>query len=405
MLVIPGSILFAKYLSGSVKYFILLSIYFLATLCNRKYIKKYTVIFAGLLLFMIVLIKIKTGNGVGIVHWYQYTVCLLSASMAISYDTEKFLARWIRVVVVFASISIIFWAIFTLIPELVDLWPAVSYKIEIRGDLYNIKGLLLYCYVQIHSTRNCGIYTEPGVYQIVLNSALYVLLFWKEKIQFKKKNSYKKCLLIVFFAIISCQSTTGYISLLLILCFYIFFEKRRPGETNIRVYVILVAIGAIIGILIEYSINGAESILYKQVIDKMFAGDVSSGMVLSEGSAGKRYGTIVVSLQAVVKDPFGVGNQEFEVMRTAYDPRLVAAHFVRFLAVYGLIPWLVMVWGVFYPVYKYEKTRNAVLFTIIFINTTLGQTDLFYPALMMIPMHLLFDSTKPVDMYVTYDQK
>lgn len=410
MLIVPGSVLFAKYLSGNAKHIILLFIYSLSMLYNKKYVKSYTVIFVGLLFFMIGFVRIKTGNGVGITSWYQFAVCLLSASAAISCDAEKFFTRWIRAVVFFASISIIFWAIFTLVPELVDLWPAESYKVETIGSVgyekirYG-KGLLLYSYIQAHPKRNCGIYTEPGVYEIVLNAALYVLLFWKEKIQYKKENSYKKHLLIIFLAIITCQSTTGYISLLLILCFYIFFEKRKPGEANIRVYVILIAIGAIMGILIEYNINGTESILYKQVIKKMFAGDVSSGVVLSEGSAGARYGTIVVSLQAIAKDPFGIGFVEFYAMRDAFGNRLVGASFLSFLAVYGLIPWLAMVLAVFYPVYKYEKTRNAVLFTLIFINTTLAQTDLLYPALMMIPMHLLFDSTKRVGIYVTHDQK
>ena len=43
---------------------------------------------------------------------------------------------------------------------------------------------------------------------------------------------------------------------------------------------------------------------------------------------------------------------------------------------------------ILYPVFKYEKKEKAILFVLLFINTTLAQTDLLYPSLMIIPIYL-----------------
>ena len=398
MLLIPGSTIFAKYLQGTSKYIILLAIYFFSMIYNKKYFKKYTVIFTVLLLFLIIFIRIKTDNGSGIRAWYQYAVCLLSASTAILVDKDKFLSRFIKAVIFFAKISLIFWVAFIVFPELVDIWPAIKYQTEIIGSqgyekIRMGKGLILYCYMQIHSTRNCGIYTEPGVYQIILNTTLFVLLFWREKLAELSERKYRKYVITILFTLVSCQSTAGYISLAMIIGFYYFFYRNvqhKYSNRKIKTY-ITIAIIILMGILLmEYHINGEQSIVYKQIIDKMFAGNISDGLDLEQGSAGKRFGTIVVSLQAVMKDPFGIGYPQFESLMDAYDDRLVGASFLLFLAVYGVLPWIGLILAIFLPVFKYEKKSIAILFVMIFINATLGQTDLLYPTLMMIPMYLMF---------------
>lgn len=407
MLLIPGSNLFAKYIQGTSKYIILLTIYFFSMVYNKKYFKKYTVLFTGLLLLLIILIRIKTGNGSGIRAWYQYAVCLFSISTAILVDKDKFLSRFIKVVVFFAKISLIFWAVFIIFPELVDIWPAIRYQTEVIGTqgyekIRMGKGLLLYSYIQVHSTRNCGIYTEPGVYQIILNAALFILLFWRKKLSELSEMKYRKNIIVILFTLISCQSTAGYISFAMIIGFYYFLYgdvRYKYNNRKIKKYIMIATVVLSSILLIEYNINGEQSIIYKQIVDKMFAGNISEGIDLSQGSAGKRFGTIVVSLQAIAKDPFGIGYPQFEALMDAYDDRLVGASFLVFLAVYGIFPWIGLILAIFLPVFRYEKKSIAILFVMMFINATLGQTDLLYPTLIMVPMYLIF--TK--NMGVRYD--
>lgn len=120
---------------------------------------------------------------------------------------------------------------FCLVPQLVDAWPAQSYLTQTLGTMgweryLHGKGFFLFSYLEMHPTRNCGFYTEPGVYQIVLNSTLYILLFWKEKLMISSEKKYRKILLVIIAAIIACQSTTGYLALLLIILFFCFYKQR-----------------------------------------------------------------------------------------------------------------------------------------------------------------------------------
>lgn len=393
MLIIPGSCLFAKVLLGSMKYYILIILYGVLFITKRKYQKMYAIVFCGVLLFIVLFQRLVSG-GVGISAWLQFVVCILSTHFAITCDKENFLNRWIKVVVIFSGISIIFWAIFCVAPNLVSIWPAKTFFTQSIGSkgwetFWHGKGVLLYSYLEIHPTRNCGIYTEPGVYQIVLNSALFILLFWKEKLQFKDFRQYKKYVLIILTALITCQSTTGYIGMLLNLLFFFLLRSNSDITVKrIKKYVFLAVVVAIIAILIEYSINGTESILYKEIIMKLFGTGASGKINLSEGSGQYRMGTILYSLYIIFKHPFGVGYDRFMAMKGAFGEGLVAASIASFAAVYGIISWIIVMFMILYPVFKYEKKEKAILFLLLFINTTLAQTDLLYPSLMMIPIYL-----------------
>lgn len=393
MLIIPGSCLFNKVLLGNVKYYILIALYGFLFIINKKYRKPYAVVFCSVL-FLIVGFQRLISGGVGINAWLQFAVCILSVQFAIACDTENFLNRWIKMVIFFSVISIIFWSVFCIVPNIVNIWPARTFYTQSIGSkgwetVWHGKGVLLYSYLEIHSTRNCGIYTEPGVYQIVLNSALFILLFWRQKLHLKDFRQYKKYVLIIVTALITCTSTTGYIGMLLNLIFFFLIKSSRDITVKrIKKYVFWAVGIAIIVILMEYSINGTESILYKQIIIKLFGTSDVGKISLSEGSGQYRMGTILYSLDTVFKHPFGVGYDKFASMKSIYGDGLVAASLASFAAIYGIIPWIIVIFIIFYPVFKYEKRGKAILFILLFVNTTLAQTDLLYPSLMMIPIFL-----------------
>lgn len=74
-------------------------------------------------------------------------------------------------------------------------------------------------------TRNNGIFNEPGLYQMVLNTALYFTMFFPEQLKCGAKKQ-ERYMLILIIAIVTCQSTTGYLSLGAIIVGYLMTKQK-----------------------------------------------------------------------------------------------------------------------------------------------------------------------------------
>ena len=387
MLLVPGSCLFQVYL-GEYKYFIFLGIYLLFALTKKIYWSNYAALVTIFICVLIIWTRLIIG-GAGLQILLHFTLCVLSAQFAISYNRHKFLDRWLNVVVFLAGFSLFAWIVFSIFPNLKEVWPASKYYVQTIGvdqwanDYYG-KGLFLYSILEVHPTRNCGIYTEPGVYQIVLNSALIVLLFWRHRIHFRSLKQYYIYLTTILLSILTCQSTTGYIALLLILLFYITSYKNEDFYSKKSKKKIAALIGIMFGILcLNYLFLHEESIVFKQIISKLF---VDGKFNFSEGSGQYRIGMIEYSLGIISNNPLGIG---YDVFNSGLLKENVAASILSSMAIYGVIPILILLLLIFYPAFKYESKSFLILFMLIFLNTTLAQTDLMYPAQIMFPLYLM----------------
>ena len=393
MYIIPGSCLFAKYLSGNMKYLVPLGLYGVLIFTRKKYRSAYSLYFVILFLVSTIFTRIYTGGGAGVGTLFQFVVGILSTQIAIYCDKEQFLSRWIKLVTFFAIVGILFWAAFYAVPSLVNVYPGLSfitgtegskgYERELPG-----KGVLLYSYLKRHPTRNCGLFTEPGVHQIVLNMTLYVLLFWQDKLDFKNYRQYRQYVAVILVAIVSCQSTTGYLGTIMILTFFFFSGRAEKKFRGIKGFMVAAVALALIVMLGDYAIREDESILYTQFVAKLFGTD-GGGLDVSSGTGQYRTGTAIVCLNIMMNYPLGVGYDRFTMMRNAYGDELVGASILQFPAVFGILPWLILIGLFLLPVFLRQKTNLALLYTFLFVNTTLAQTDLIYPAFFMIPMYLI----------------
>ena len=397
MLLIPGSCAVAKYLNEAMVYYIILALYGILFLLNKKFRSTYVLISVFVLLIITIFVRLKTDGGVGIVSWLRYASIIAITYMAVACDKENFLMRFIKIEVFFAAISLAFWAVFCIFPNLVDLWPATTYWTQDMGTAewaisYHGKGLWLYSYLEVHPTRNCGIYTEPGVHQIILNAVLFVLLFWSDKLSFKNSKQYRLYLFIILLALLSCQSTTGYIGMLIILLSFFANMASKTVDSALlrkgRKFITAILVVAIFITIINYIAEGTNSIFYQQVIYKLFGDGSTGGIDLSQGTGRAIIGTILVSLLAISQDPFGIGYTQFEIMKNTFGHALVAASITSYAAVYGVIPWILTMYIIFKPVLRYGTKIISVVFVLIFVNTTLAQTYLLYPGLMIIPIYL-----------------
>ena len=388
MLIMSYSCMATFYLNQNILYCFILGIFGLLYITHKQYRRQYAFIGVFIIFTGVVFQRLLNG-GVGISAFLQISIPIICTHMSICADKEKFLDRYIKVVCFFATVSIVFWGIFLVAPELVDKWPAVEYFTQALGTgeykvYWHGKGVLLYSFLEIHPTRNCGIYSEPGVYQIVLNSALFVLLFWKEKLHYEDIREYYKHLLIILVALVTCQSTTGFLSLFILLVFYMLQNKGSEGK-KIKRRIVLLSLFFIIFLLVEYFINGYESILYNQVIFKLFGNSKTFTLDVSQGSGQYRMGTILYCLDLIVKHPFGVG---YDAFNAGKDTSFVAASLLTYACIYGVIIWGMVLTWLWTPVIKRQKAGIAIAFILMFINTTLGQTMLLYPPQLLIPIYL-----------------
>lgn len=396
MLLIPGSCAVAKYLNANMVFMAVLALHALLMLLSPRFRGVYVLFIESLLLITIMFVRARTG-GAGITSWLRFAAILSITYIAVRMDKQMFLTRFIRIVVVFALISNIFWVIFCISPNLVNTWPATTFWTQDMGtgkwavSLHG-KGLWLYSYLEVHPTRNCGFYTEPGVYQIVLNAALIVLLFWRNKLRDITSRQYYLYLAVVLITILTCQSTTGYISMAIILAFYLAKVQHGRESSKIKLGLVIGVAAVIIAAIVDYSWRGTESVLYQQVIYKFFGDSGETSLNLSEGTGRARIGTIEVSLQAILQDPLGVGTDQFEIMKNTHDRALVAGSFFSFAAQYGIFPWITLLSLLLYPLVTRETLMFTTIIALVFINTTLAQTYILFPGLIMFSIYLTSES-------------
>ena len=87
----------------------------------------------------------------------------------------------------------------------------------------------------------------------------------------------------------------------------------------------------------------------------------------------------------IFRNPLGVG---YDVFNAGQETAMVAASLLSFACVYGVITWAAVLIWILAPVVSKEKAIVTIAFILIFVNTTLGQTLLIYPAQIMIPIYL-----------------
>lgn len=241
----------------------------------------------------------------------------------------------------------------------------------------------------MHPNRNVGIFSEPGVYQIVLNSALFCLLFlskYKSTIEAKKKMRY---FYVYAIALMTCQSTTGYIGFLAIILVY--FLSSYNSIEKIKQRIIIATIVILLYLIVEYSINGTNSLLYRAFIRKLVT---SSGTISVTADSGiYRMRTLIVTIGSMIKNPLGVGYDKLNAMINGYasdgDGGAGAVLFCTGAAL-GILTMLVIVFWTLYPVFKSRliKMPAKLLFAFLFFNTALAQSEEIYATIIVVPIFL-----------------
>ena len=328
------------------------------------------------LLIDIIFVRFINSGGIGVDIYLRWASQLMIAFFSVSIDKNSFVDKFTRFVVTMAGISLVLYTISLADTSLIKKMALLSYS-PWEGTTHY--GGFLYTLTTGY-TRNSGVFNEPGLYQIVLNTALFLLVFYEKQIYATEKKRIRMIFILII-TILTTQSTTGYVGMLMILtCFLL-------KKDNNRLYrrLVVVAMIAAIFILVDYSWNEKTSLLYKVLISKIqdINHDTKVDYIVSSGQA--RLVTIQMCIQSILKYPFGIGIDKYNlILRSSfrYGDAAVAAVLFSTAAQIGVVPVFIIVFSYIKGVWKNRKHFMSFLVAVfLFFNTVLAQSDLFYPAI------------------------
>lgn len=148
---------------------------------------------------------------------------------------ESFKQKFVRIMVVEAAVSLIcfLWA-----DILGNSLPLMVAGRNAANGYYMTPYFTLGWYNIPVFHRNAGMYNEPGAHQIFLNFALLFLLSDNDHLGLTKKK-YTLSLLILIIAVLTTQSTTGYMCLLVVLMAVIMKKTEGRKNTKLKIAVIV----------------------------------------------------------------------------------------------------------------------------------------------------------------------
>ncbi len=355
----------------------------------------YVVGFGIFLLADVFVTRIFVGD-VGISAWINWIIKIGFCYIAISVNGAKFYSNYIKVVRFLAICSLVGYAIGVVFPTFFKSGLFIKYSTQFISDktwissnsflasYHNSYGLLFYSFTEHETMRNIGIFTEAGVYQMVLISAIFILLFYHDFLDEKIWKQRTSTFLIIIVALLTCQSATGYIGLAVVMIAYLLDRNQENTEMKLR---IVGLIGLMIAaLLVDFFVRRNESLLGYTIIGKLI--NEAGAFDITADTGAYRYGMIMVALRSILNHPFGVGYDTLRYMANADSDGLVAAQIIQTGAVYG-IPMLIgiVVW-ICQPLLKYEKKKWwAFLLIFLYFNTALAQSSEFYPVLIMFGMY------------------
>lgn len=363
----------------------------------------------SILLVLFAAIIRMTVGGIGI----EAIVLLLSSvyivAAAVIYNRDKIFDRLVKIIVFLAGCSLVLWLLCIVMPNIYTtlipryetqmVYRIYSDSVNYQEIHYGARGLFLYTLREVDLSRNSGIFTEPGIYQMVLNLGIFIILFLNKFLYSKKT---KSMLVILIITLCTTQSTTGFVGLIMIVIFYLFSRIKEKKLFN-KSKMVIAILCLLLVLLIDYQIRGPESILQITILDKLFSKGTFS--LVDNASSAARVGTILLSIRSILKHPFGVGYTNLGALLNTEKTGFVAAEILSFAAAWGIIPWIFVLWWIFTPLKNRMKRSEIILYVLLYINTLMAQSNMLYPAFIVIPIAFKYASLNFEEQSEQYKEK
>lgn len=300
--------------------------------------------------------------------------------LIVHYLRDEFAKTYFNVLSFLSAISILFFITVALLKI-----PIPSIKI---GDQFH--SFLLYTNSSSGtSTQNAGMFWEPGAFAgiitlgLILNFNRFGYLLKQERFKF----------ICVVLALLTTQSTTGYLVGFIIAIFYLLINK------NILVSLFLVPAVIFLGIFVYQNTDFLESKIEHQF-------EKSSDQSVGEFS-NTRFGSIIFDWHYIKKHPI-IGNGLHKETRYA-DHQFLFSNleedvvgsgnaFSHYLASMGII----FIGGYFFFLWKSTQVsgiRYSILFILIIFLNLQGEQWLNFPLYLGLPFLIVAEQLKPVIPY------
>ncbi len=345
----------------------LLILTFVAHSGIQKWFLVYCVVSASCYFMAAFVNGIGLSAGLNIKTALIYDLNILTILVGFAIDKKKFINYFVWLITVISAISLFFYAVQSFLGKeaISSFFTYVEWG---RGHYVN----LFYSF-PLKDTRNYAVFYEPGVFQILTNSALYILIFGKNYFELSNKK-YIISILILCAAILTSGSTTGYINLLLILSGIIFTK----GKTTLQKRISMLFFVAVIIVLIDYVINGMNSILSTYVLNKIFETQSSSGVTNYNTSGGARLYMFSLMLSALKQNPlFGIGGDAVNnaISTKFFEGFGTGNGLASLVAGKGLLTAFAIIGPFIYMGYKNRGIRfHYLILLMIYFNTVCAQS-------------------------------
>lgn len=309
---------------------------------------------------------------------------ILLASTLINLGKEKAVTLYVKMIVFFAFISVVCFACQQALGTEIfpsNLFPYLRWG---RGHW----GYLFYSYTT--DARNYGIFYEPGVYQVLLNSVLYILFFWNDMLLVAEKNK-QRYIIIVLLAIATTASTTGYISAIILLAGFLI--KRRgvnANERKLEKRILLIVAIVIIFFGVDYFRNSDNSYLSIYVIRKINETNITTGAFNYNSSGGARLFIVNQALEALKTNPFfGMGSVSLSnsIADEFWSGFGTGNVLFSTIASKGLVTTFITIAPIIVVAYHNRKNNlSFMIYLLIYINTIVSQSQLLYGSFVLLAL-------------------
>lgn len=339
-------------------------------------LSKSLICFMGILAMIFAVVFITT-RGIGIYTYFDIIAWPLLMYTAYKIERKNYIERYINVIVFFALISVICFII-----QQTNLETLLNFLGVPYNDLmFTYYGKWFYTYTAGHAYRNMGMYTEPGLFQIVLNSALFILLYMGKSLSISKKKK-KVEIIILIVTCFTTLSTTGLLTMAVILLGTLFTKEKKKKE------IIVLIIACIAFLSYNYVMLGDESIITMYIIDKLQTtgtAQLAAQSHLSSGNA--RFMAFYVAAKCVMSYPLGAGYYNYKSIASAMGYPDIAGNGIAFYgSVLGVVGVCVILYQVLKMAWKFKPNNNAfIIFTLMYALYATSQEYLVVPAILIIP--------------------
>ena len=309
--------------------------------------------------------------------------------VAIQFDLENFIQRFLKLVFAMACISLIEF-IFVQIVGVSNALGFFSHLYEIKNGaswLGNSYGLFFFCYNFMDPVRNAYMFGEPGEYQILLITVLYFMTFYDVDLEKKEKIRYYVVFLI---ALITTQSTTGYFNLIVLAVAVLLTNREQVHPIIRRIIIALIAV-LILYLILFYSEN---SFIYKNFFSKILSDSNTLDLTTNTGVA--RVGPMKRFIETINIVPqkllFGVG---FSGLTSLPLGGYSTCGLINSIAMIGIISSILLYGKMIVSLCAWGKSMIQVGVGLFFvINMGLSQPDILSIMSVLICMYGTYSEIK-----------